>query len=88
MEGTLGNSGMRESEDDGAGWQPPPILRETSIIRAMKTAAGRGAAEATRERKEGLAGIWNLPTWGKLCVSSFPLVGLEEIIRLPGDPFA
>lgn len=69
MEGTLGNSGTRESEDDRADWQPPPILRETSIIRAMKTAAGGGAAEATREREEGLAGTWHFTYLGKaLCV--------------------
>lgn len=70
-----------------AGWQHSALLRETEIMIAMRTAAGRGTERQPREREEGLQELGIFPTWGKLCVTFFFFFLLRLIkFMFSGDP--
>lgn len=66
MEGTLENSQMTATEKDRAGWLAAlSVLRETEMMIAMKTAAGRGPGKTTPREEERLAGAWHFIYLGK-----------------------
>lgn len=57
------------------------ILRETEIMIAMKTAAGRGTGEATQREEERLVGAWHFIYLGTTSYVIFLLSVSVWIVR-------